>query len=107
MRISDWSSDVCSSVLFDVPEAFGGRVALGDVVTATTWSFPGESFTGTVTAIGSRVAPETRSLRIRARIGNPGDRLRPGMSFEVAFELPGKISPSVPGRALPRGRDGA
>jgi RND family efflux transporter MFP subunit len=82
---------------FDVPEAVAGRVEPGDAVTATTWSFPGEPFTGTVTAVGSRIDPETRSLRTRARISNPDDRL----------DLPGEILPSMPEIALQWGREGS
>lgn len=92
---------------FDVPEAVAGRVKPGDAVTATTWSFPGEPFTGTVTAVGSRIDPETRSLRTRARISNPDDRLRTGMSFEVQLDLPGEILPSMPEIALQWGREGS
>jgi RND family efflux transporter MFP subunit len=92
---------------FDVPEAVAGRVEPGDAVTATTWSFPGEPFTGTVTAVGSRIDPETRSLRTRARISNPDDRLRTGMSFEVQLDLPGEILPSMPEIALQWGREGS
>ena len=92
---------------FDVPEAVAGRVKPGDSVTATTWSFPGETLTGTVTAVGSRIDPETRSLRTRARISNPGDRLRTGMSFEVQLDLPGETLPSMPEIALQWGRDGS
>lgn len=92
---------------FDVPEAVAGRVKPGDSVTATTWSFPGETLSGTVTAVGSRIDPETRSLRTRARISNPGDRLRTGMSFEVRLDLPGETLPSMPEIALQWGRDGS
>lgn len=100
--------DDLSAILidFDVPEAVAGRLSVGDPVTATTWSFPGERFAGEVTAVGSRVDPETRSIRTRARVSNPDDRLRTGMSFEVQLDLPGPEFPSVPEIALQWGREG-
>ncbi len=98
-----------SSILidFDVPEAVAGRLRIGGKVTATTWSFPGERFVGEVIALDSRIAAETRSLRVRARIVNLDDRLRTGMSFSVTLELPGDPFPSIPELALQWGREGA
>lgn len=101
--------DDLSSILidFDVPEAVAGRLRIGGKVTATTWSFPGERFVGEVIALDSRIAAETRSLRVRARIVNLDDRLRTGMSFSVTLELPGDPFPSMPELALQWGREGA
>lgn len=92
---------------FDVPEAVAGRLAVDGTVSATTWSFPGETFVGTIIAVGSRIDAETRSLRVRARINNPDDRLRTGMSFGVNLDIPGTPFPSVPEIALQWGREGA
>ncbi|MFN4090383.1 MAG: efflux RND transporter periplasmic adaptor subunit [Alphaproteobacteria bacterium] len=92
---------------FDVPEAAAGSLVEGGTVAATTWSFPGERFAGAIVAIDSRIDPEARSLRVRARIRNPDDRLRTGMSFGVNLEIPGHPFPSVPEIALQWGREGA
>ena len=45
----------------------------------TVESFPGEIFTGTVDLIGGALEPDTRTLKIWARVANPEGRLRPNM----------------------------
>lgn len=95
------------TVTFRVPEAFAARVALGQVVTATTPARPGETFAGSVTALGSRVEADSRTLVVEARIANAGDMLRPGMSFLVSLAFPGRSYPSVPALALQWDREGA
>lgn len=92
---------------FEVPEAFAYGVRVGGEVTATTWALPGEQFVGTVAAIGSRIDPQTRTLRVRARFPNTGDRLRTGMSFTIRLPLAGDRFPSVPSVAVQWDRRGA
>jgi membrane fusion protein (multidrug efflux system) len=52
-------------------------------VTAQSPAYPDSSFNGTVTAISSRVDPDTRTLTIRAQIPNPDRLLKPGMLLTV------------------------
>ena len=87
-------------VEFDLPEALLGRISQGLAVTATTPAVEGRSFDGKITAIDSRVDPITRTARIRAEIDNTADRLRPGASFALRLDLPGKTYPAVPELAL-------
>lgn len=87
-------------VEFDLPEALLGRISQGLALTATTPAVEGRSFTGTITAIDSRVDPITRTARIRAEIDNAADMLRPGASFALRLDLPGKTYPAVPELAL-------
>ena len=61
---------------------FEGQIALvktGQKVRVTVESFPDETFTGTVDLIGGALEPETRTLKIWARVANPDGRLRPNM----------------------------
>jgi membrane fusion protein (multidrug efflux system) len=46
-------------------------------------AYPDRNFNGTVTAISSRVDPDTRTLTIRAQIPNPDRLLKPGMLLTV------------------------
>lgn len=92
---------------FDVPEAYLNRMAPGREVRAEPWGLPGETITGTVTALASRIDERNRSLRLRARLPNEDDRLRPGMSFAVFVDLPGPRIASVPEVSVQWGRDGA
>lgn len=92
---------------FEVPEAFAYGVEEGRELTLTTWARPGESFTGDVESIGSRLDEVSRTLRVRAAVPNEDDRLRPGMSFSIRLPLAGDRFPSVPAIAVQWDRDGA
>lgn len=94
-------------VEFDVPETFARGIAEGDTVEAETWSRPRVTATGTIEAVASRIDPETRTLRVRAAVPNPEDRLRPGMSFAVRIALAGRAFPAVPASAVHWGNEGA
>lgn len=87
-------------VEFDLPEALLGRIEPNLPVAASTPAVEGRSFEGEITAIDSRVDPVTRSARVRVAIDNAGDLLRPGASFSVQIDLPGKSYPAVPELAL-------
>ena len=87
-------------VEFDLPEALLGRVSIGLGVTATTPSVDGRSFDGQISAIDSRVNAATRTARVRATLDNTADLLRPGASFALQLDLPGKTYPAVPELAL-------
>lgn len=92
---------------FDVPEAFAFGIAAGNPLTAITWALPGERFEGTVDSLATRIDPLTRTLRVRARLPNTGDRLRTGMSFVISLPLEGERFPSVPSVAVQWDRKGA
>lgn len=87
-------------VEFDLPEALLGRIEIGQNATATTPAAEGQTFDAEITAIDSRVDVSTRTARIRAAIDNAADTLRPGASFALRLELPGKTYPAVPELAL-------
>ena len=87
-------------VEFDLPEALLSRVAPGVRVLATTPAVEGRRFEGEITAIDSRVDAGSRTARLRAEIDNSDDVLRPGASFWLELELPGKSYPAVPELAL-------
>ncbi len=68
---------------FTVPETYLGALQSGMKVTARSPAYPNRKFDGTVTAISSRVDPETRTLTVRAKITNPESLLKPGMLLTV------------------------
>jgi membrane fusion protein (multidrug efflux system) len=68
---------------FTIPETYLDVLAIGMTVTARSPAYPDRSFDGTVTAISSRVDPDTRTLMIRAQIPNPNRSLKPGMLLTV------------------------
>ncbi|KPF51732.1 efflux RND transporter periplasmic adaptor subunit [Rhizobium sp. AAP116] len=85
------SLDNRSQLLVDfwAPERFVAAVRPGMPVEAKSDSRPGQVFQGTVEAVDSRVDQASRTIRIRAKIDNPDDVLRAGMSFAVAMRFPG------------------
>lgn len=85
---------------FPVPEAWFSRLASGQQVQSTSPTFPDQSFTGKVSAIGSRVDPLTRAVTIRAELPNPESKLRPGMLLSVRVQMPERTALIVPEIAL-------
>lgn len=83
---------------FTLPEQHLARLAESQRVRATVRAFPARTFEGRITAINPGVDPETRNVRVRATVGNPEQRLRPGMFAEVQVLLPGRREV----RVLPR-----
>lgn len=94
-------------VTFTVPELFYGQVEPGQMLELSTWNNDSVRNQGEVIDVDSRVDPQTRSFTVRARVPNPKDRLRPGMSFRVKLQLAGDEFPLIPEVALQWGGDGA
>jgi RND family efflux transporter MFP subunit len=85
------SLDNRSQLLVDfwAPERFAAAVTPGMPVEARSVSRPGQVFQGSIEAVDSRVDQASRTIRIRAKIDNPDDVLRAGMSFNVVMRFPG------------------
>ncbi len=94
-------------VSFQVPEIFIDRLAVGQPITVSTWAARGARAEGRIVAMDSRIDPVSRTFVVRARVPNPADRLRPGMSFRVTLELEGPPFPVVPEVAVQWGGDGS
>lgn len=71
-------------------------------------ALPGESSSGVVTRIGSRVDPASRTVAVRIEIDNPEGRLRPGMSATALLPLGDSTHTivTVPVESLQRSGDG-
>jgi RND family efflux transporter MFP subunit len=92
---------------FWVPERFAGAMSVGAPLTATAVARPGEILEGRVSAVDNRIDEASRTLRVQARIPNPDDRLRAGMSFQVTMRFPGETFPAVDPLAVQWSSDGA
>lgn len=68
---------------FQLAERHLSGVGVGMEVEVITDAWPGETFRGTVTAIGNGIVAGTRTVQVRATIANQDGRLRPGMFAEV------------------------
>ncbi|MDZ7852189.1 MAG: efflux RND transporter periplasmic adaptor subunit [Halomonas sp.] len=64
------------------------NVATGYSVVVTVAAIPEQTFEGNVSAINTSVNPETRTVRIRATLDNPENRLRPGMFATIQTRQP-------------------
>ena len=86
-----------SALLVDfwAPERFATAVTVGQPVEASSIARPGKVFSGTVESVDNRLDAASRTMRIRARVDNPEDELRAGMSFNVTMRFPGENYPSV------------
>ena len=74
-------------VEFAVPESYAARMAAGQSVSVTVDAFPGETFTGTVSAVAPSVDLAGRSIAVRARLANAERKLRPGQFAQVTLSL--------------------
>ncbi len=57
-------------------------------VEITTRAFPGEIFEGSISFTDPFLNPETRTVRVRVNINNPGLRLKPDMFARAQIHLP-------------------
>jgi Cu(I)/Ag(I) efflux system membrane fusion protein len=85
-----------------VPEAQAGHIKVGQSVTADLTAFPGETFTGRVSAILPTAQAESRTLSVRVDLPNSGGRLRPGMFASVHLNGASTSALFVPSEALIR-----
>jgi membrane fusion protein (multidrug efflux system) len=68
---------------FSLPQQALSDLKIGQATSMRSDSFPGASWTGTITTINSEVDVATRSVRIRATFPNKDGRLRPGLFVNV------------------------
>ena len=85
---------------FTVPESALSQVAAGQRITARSDAWPGDTFSGVVATVDSRVDPVTRAVTARADIPNPDRKLRPGMLLEVGVERSARETLAIPELAL-------
>ena len=90
---------------FTVPETYLGVLRNGMDVLAKSPAYPDRNFNGTVTAISSRVDPDTRTLTIRAQIPNPDRLLKPGMLLTVDLIKERSQSLIIPEEAVIQEKD--
>jgi len=74
-------------VMFSSPERFLSRLRQGASVTVSSPAFPGVSLKGSIAVVEPMIDPATRSARVVARLQNPGQKFRPGMSANVTAVL--------------------
>jgi len=66
-------------VICDVYENDLANVKLGQHADITINSFPGKTFSGTISDIGAQLDPSLRTAKVRIQVANPNSELRIGM----------------------------
>ncbi|WP_425410269.1 efflux RND transporter periplasmic adaptor subunit [Hyphococcus sp.] len=100
--------DTSSIVIeFSVPQESAGYVNIGQPVSVTLTSDLRTEYSGEITAIDSRVDPESRTLRVEARVDNERGRLIPGAVVAVSTTAEGEPAIAVPGLSVQWDRAGA
>lgn len=92
--------DAVMKLEFTVPATFLAVVEPGLAIEATSPAWPGETFTGEIKAVDSRIDPTTRAVRVRALLPNPGHRLKPGLLMQVEIRRPDRRALFIPEEAL-------
>ncbi|HKT19674.1 MAG TPA: efflux RND transporter periplasmic adaptor subunit [Stellaceae bacterium] len=72
---------------FTLPQQALSQIKVGQKLSVTVDTFPGESFPGSILAINSKVDTATRNVQVRATLGNPEHRLLPGMFAAVSIDV--------------------
>jgi membrane fusion protein, multidrug efflux system len=72
---------------FELPEKYADRVTVGRQVRASVIALPGQEFSGTIQTVFPSVAVQSRTIRVEARVPNPGYRLKPGFFSTVRVQL--------------------
>jgi membrane fusion protein (multidrug efflux system) len=85
---------------FKVPEKYLSQLSLGMKVHTQNDAYPGNTFTGKVTHISSRIDSVTRSVEVTASFANKSGLLRPGMLLNTALELSSNQALMVPEKAV-------
>jgi membrane fusion protein (multidrug efflux system) len=72
---------------FYVPQQQLAALRVGQTVSATSDTFPGQIFNGRITAIDPKVDTDTRNVQVRATLQNPKRQLLPGMYTSLNIEV--------------------
>ena len=73
---------------FNIPSKNISQVKPGQEIQVTVDSYPGEIYTGKVTAVDAIIDQDTRGINIQGTVANPQKELTPGMYGEVKILLP-------------------
>ena len=99
--ITDLAQIGTLKVLFSVPERYLGKLQRGSAVSVSTTAFPGYALKGRIDVIDPVLDEATRSAQVIARVPNPGNRFRPGMSANVSAVLSERMNAlTIPSEAV-------
>ena len=85
---------------FTVPETMLSAIRPGLQIEARAAAYPDQPFRGQIHTIDPVIDPNTRAVKVRARLPNPDRLLRPGMMLTVNIQNQPRMSLSVPELAV-------
>ena len=74
-------------IILDAYESDLALLQYGQAVAISTETYPGETFTGTVTFIDPIIDETTRTAKVRINMPNPDERLKPGMFVRATAQI--------------------
>lgn len=89
-------------VVADIPEQNAGTVRQGEAVTVQIAALPGRDLPGLLAFVSPVVSPETRTVRARMNLPNPGGEYKPAMLASVLIRGKPAPKPVLPLGALVR-----
>jgi Cu(I)/Ag(I) efflux system membrane fusion protein len=85
-----------------VPEMQAADIRIGQTINAVLAAFPEERFAGRITAILPSADAQSRTITVRAELGNSSGRLKPGMFAQVSLSPDTRRALLVPSEAIIR-----
>ncbi|WP_197495781.1 efflux RND transporter periplasmic adaptor subunit [Acidihalobacter yilgarnensis] len=86
---------------FTLPQQELPKLSVGQTVRVSVDAYPERVFTGRIKAIDPAISAQSRSVRVRVEVPNPGRLLRPGLFVQARFELSGEARQlTVPASAI-------
>ncbi len=85
---------------FTIPERYLSQLKPGLRLDVQVAAYPGETFSGQVVSVDTRVDPATRAVTVRAELPNPDRKLRPGMLMSVSLLVAEREALGVPETAV-------
>jgi membrane fusion protein (multidrug efflux system) len=100
-------SDISTIKLdFPVPETALSALRPGLTIEARSAAYPDIPFRGQIATVDPVIDPNTRAVRVRARLPNRDGKLKPGMLLTVLIETAPRMALSVPELAVVGEGDG-
>tara|TARA_B110000211_G_scaffold22263_1_gene22998 strand:- start:1751 stop:2383 length:633 start_codon:yes stop_codon:yes gene_type:complete len=90
---------------FNAPESAVSILKNKGIVELTPWQ-SAKAINAQVSYLDSRINPQTRTLRVKAKLENGNDQFMPGMSFRINITMQGESYAVVPEAALMWGATG-
>ncbi len=87
-------------VIGDVYEKDLGTLKQGEPVQIKLAAYPGQSWTGRLAVISDALDPQTRTLKIRVELNNPGEKLKPEMFATILVQRPQREAIVIPAAAV-------